>query len=107
MKPLILLAALALFPAHAADSAPACSKPTFPGRTAPKAKVDAFNNQLKTYGECVSQFIAQQNQLISDKEKAIAQLRQEANAAIDAGKQASSEYNDYVRQINEQIAGKP
>jgi hypothetical protein len=89
--------------ALAAEPANPCAKPDFPGKRAPKVKLDQFNAQFKLYGECVAQFVAQQNQLIGEKEQAIARLRAEANAAIDAGRQATKEYQDFVTEVNRQI----
>jgi hypothetical protein len=97
---LLMVATVLTAAAHAHD----CVQPTFPAGRAPKAKIDAFNTQFKAYGECINQFIAQQNAVLGDKEKAIALLRAEANAAIDAGNAATAEYNAYARHIAELAA---
>lgn len=102
MKPAALFALL-LIGSACADTA-VCTAPPIPPKKSPKAKMDAFNVQVKAYGECVSNYVNQQNAIIADKEKAIAQLRAEGNAAVDAGRQVTAAYNDYVKQVNEQFA---
>jgi hypothetical protein len=98
MRPVTFAIAFSLFSAANAHD---CTQPVLPAGRLPKSKVELFNTQYKAYGECIKQFIATQNGVVGDKEKAIAQLRAEANAAIDAGNAASAEYNRFASHIAE------
>jgi len=100
-----LIAALALagLPALAQAPAPAtanampavpphnCVAPEYPGKDASKLRVDKFNQDYKTYGDCMKKYVDDTNKWV----KAAAEL---ANKAID-------EYNRYTEDLKKRIEG--
>ena len=99
--PLIAALALAGLPALAqapatATAMPAvpphsCVAPEYPGKDASKSRVDKFNQDYKTYGDCMKKYVDDTNKWV----KAAAEL---ANKAID-------EYNRYTEDLKKRIEG--
>jgi hypothetical protein len=94
----IAVSLLAVFPLAAlAQSAPppanmprpACAKPDeFPGRLASDRQLRAWQNDLKTYGDCVKKFVEEQ--------KAASEL------AIKAANAAAEEFNALVKSATDE-----
>jgi hypothetical protein len=81
----------AAVPAATAPTIPAntCVKPEFPGKLASTARVNAFNKEIKTYGDCIRKYIEE--------------LKAIALAATAAGNSAIDEYNAYSADIKAKI----
>ncbi|MGQ5521850.1 hypothetical protein ACUHMQ_01165 [Chitinimonas sp. PSY-7] len=98
MKYMLIAAAListaALADETAAPAAPAiaakhsCTQPELPGKMASEMKKKNFTKRFKEYGECMKKYIDEQSATMK--------------AANDAGNAAISEYNTYVKQVNDE-----
>ena len=66
-----------------------CVAPQYPGRDAPKSRVDAFNGDYKVYGDCMKKYVDDTNRWV----KAAAES---ANKAID-------EYNKYTEDLKKKV----
>jgi hypothetical protein len=72
--------------------APTCVKPEFPNNLADARRIERFNKESKTYGECIKKYI--------DETKAL------ADAVIEAGNKAIKEYNAFIEALAEREARK-
>ena len=96
-----VIAALALAGLPALAQAPAtatampavpphsCVAPEYPGKDASKSRVDKFNQDYKTYGECIKKYVEDTKLWVK--------------AAADAGNKAIDEYNKFAEDINKRI----
>ncbi|PHV12397.1 hypothetical protein [Chitinimonas sp. BJB300] len=96
MKSLLIAAALISTAAMADEPATAqpaaakhsCAQPELPGKLASEMKKKSFTKRFKEYGECMKKYIDDQSAAMK--------------AANDAGNAAISEYNTFVKQVNDE-----
>ncbi len=69
-----------------------CTKPEFPGKSAPPPRITAFNNDVLTYNACVRKYV--------DDTKAL------AAAAQAAGNGAVDEFNKFAAEIRAEVDAK-
>ena len=69
---------------------PNCVTPNYPGKSGTDAQILAFNNDFKTYGDCIRKYVDD--------------ARAASNAAIEAGNKVVLEYNKYTEDMRKQIA---
>jgi hypothetical protein len=69
-----------------------CSKPQFPGKSAPPAQITAFNNEVVNYNACIRKYV--------DDTKAL------ATAAQAAGNSAVDEFNKFAAEIRAEVDAK-
>ena len=69
-----------------------CTKPQFPGKSAPPAQITAFNNDVVTYNACIRKYV--------DDTKAL------ATAAQAAGNSAVDEFNKFAAEIRAEVEAK-
>jgi hypothetical protein len=79
-------------PAAPAIPALTCVKPELPGAFADSRRLDRFNKEGKTYGDCIKKYV--------DETKAI------SDAAIEAGNKAIKDYNAFAAEVEEKAAKK-
>jgi len=66
-----------------------CVTPEYPGKDAPKSRVDAFNDNYKVYGDCMKKYVDDTNRWVK--------------AAADAANKAIDEYNKYTEDLKKRI----
>jgi len=99
--PIAVLAAAALpalaqapAPSAATPAMPAiayhnCVAPEYPGKDASKLRVENFNRDYKTYGECIKKYVDENNKWVK--------------AAAEAGNKAIDEYNKYTEDLRKRV----
>jgi hypothetical protein len=69
-----------------------CTKPQFPGKSAPPAQITAFNNDVVSYNACIRKYV--------DDTKAL------ATAAQAAGNSAVDEFNKFAAEVRAEVDAK-
>ena len=69
-----------------------CTKPQFPGKSAPPAQITAFNNDVVAYNACIRKYV--------DDTKAL------ATAAQAAGNSAVDEFNKFAAEVRAEVDAK-
>lgn len=69
-----------------------CTKPQFPGKSAPPPQITAFNNDVVTYNACIRKYV--------EDTKAL------ATAAQAAGNSAVDEFNKFAAEVRAEVDAK-
>ncbi len=71
----------------------ACSKPEFPGRVSPEARLRKWSTDFLEYIDCLKRYVAERNATIEANNKG-------AKAAVDEFNASVTEYNETVKSLN-------
>jgi hypothetical protein len=68
---------------------PNCSKPEYPGSNASNAKIIAFNQNYKTYGDCIKKFVDENRAWVA--------------AVVETNNKAVEDYNKYTTDLKKTL----